>query len=404
MPRLRFRSIPYKMVPPYQHMPTPISSQATSGATERSRAASHVTWVSIAVNLVLTTLQITIGLLAHAQSLVADGFHSLADVLADFMVLAANKHSGNPADEDHPYGHERIETLASLALGLVLVLTGGGILYAAIGRLQHLDELPPVASIALWTALVTIVGKELLFRYMLRAGERLRSPMLIANAWHARADAASSLVVAAGIAGSLLGWRFLDPVAAIVVGLMVMRMGWRFSWEALAELIDTGIPTDEREAVMVTILATPGVLACHSLRSRRMAHKVLIDSRIQVAPRISVSEGHQIAETVHDRVLAAHVDVLDVMVHIDVEADGLRTARRQPDRTALLAALQQNGLADLNETAITLHYLNSGLEIVLRLPSKHAAPAPDILLAQLRLAFHSAQPPLASLQIEITTD
>lgn len=372
-------------------------------AAERSRAASHVTWVSIGVNLLLTTLQIIVGLLAHAQSLVADGFHSLADVLADFMVLAANKHSGSPADEDHPYGHERIETLASLALGLVLVITGGGILYAAIGRLQHLDELPPVASIALWTACATIVGKELLFRYMLRIGEDLRSPMLVANAWHARADAASSIVVAAGIGGSLLGWRFLDPIAAIVVGLMVMRMGWRFSWEALAELIDTGIPSAERDAVMATILATPGVLACHSLRNRRMAHKVLIDARVQVPPRISVSEGHQIAEAVHDRVLAEHVDVLDVMVHIDVESDGLRIARRQPDRAAVLAALKQSGLPNLEDSAMTLHYLNSGLEVILALPA--ATPSPDTgkLLAQLHEQFPSAEPQIARVMIHVAT-
>lgn len=378
-----------------------MQNMSATSADERSRAASRVTWVSIAVNLLLTTLQIVVGVLAHAQSLVADGFHSLADVLADFMVLVANKHSGSPADEDHPYGHERIETLASLALGVVLLLTGSGILYAAIGRLQHLDDLPPVASIALWTAVATIVGKELLFRYMLRVGERLRSPMLVANAWHARADAASSLVVAAGIAGSLMGWRFLDPIAAIVVGLMVMRMGWRFSWEALAELIDTGIPSTERDAIMATILATPGILACHSLRSRRMAHKVLIDARVQVAPRISVSEGHRIAETVHDRVLAAHIDVLDVMVHIDVEADGVRDARQQPGRAALLAALQQNGLPDLQDSAMTLHYLDSGLEIVLDLPAGAQTPDAPRLLALLHAQFPQAEPLIARIDTRL---
>lgn len=359
----------------------------------RGTAARHVTWVSIGVNLVLTTLQIAVGLFAHAQSLVADGFHSLADMVADFMVLLANRHSRDPADDDHPYGHERIETLAALALGLVLIATGGGILYAAIERLQHLDDLPPMASIALWVALATLLGKEGLFRYMLRIGERLRSPMLIANAWHARADAASSLVVAAGIAGSLLGWRFLDPIAAIVVGLMVVRMGWRFSWDALAELIDTGIPDDERTAVMATILATPGVVACHALRSRRMAHKVLIDARVQVASHISVSEGHHIAESVHDRVLAAHEDALDVMVHVDVEDEGLRHARAQPDRAALLAALREAGLPEVAAADLTLHYLNGGLELVLRLAPEIAAPPPDALLAALRRHFAAATPP-----------
>lgn len=370
------------------------------GSDERSAAAHHVTWVSIGVNLVLTVMQIVVGVFAHAQSLVADGFHSLADLVADFMVLAANKHSGSPADDNHPYGHERLETLASLALGVVLIGTGGGILYSAIQRIQNLEALPPVASIALWTAFATLAGKELLFRYMLRVGERLRSPMLIANAWHARADAASSLVVAAGIAGSLMGWRFLDPIAAIVVGLMVVRMGWRFTWEALAELVDTGIPAAERDAVMATVVATPGVLACHSLRSRRMAHKVLIDARVQVAPRISVSEGHQIAETVHDRVLAEHIDVLDVMVHIDVESEGQRTARQQPPRAAIAAILRKHGLAEADMAGMTLHYLNSGLEIVLTVPPESRLPDSLQLLDALRGGFPDAVPPIADVRIE----
>jgi cation diffusion facilitator family transporter len=381
-----------------------MSTTSSLSANERSAAAQHVTWVSIGVNLVLTILQIVIGFIAHAQSLVADGFHSLADLVADFMVLLANKHSGTPADEDHPYGHERIETLAALALGLVLIGTGGGILYAAIQRLQHLDDLPPVASIALWTAFATLAGKELLFRYMLRVGERLRSPMLVANAWHARADAASSLVVAAGIAGSLMGWRFLDPIAAIVVGLMVVRMGWRFSWDALAELIDTGIPTAERNAVMTTILATPGVVACHALRSRRMAHKVLIDVRVQVSPHISVSEGHQIAEVVHDRVLDAHIDVLDVMVHVDVEADGLRTTRHQPYRAEIATVLRESGLPELDEATLTLHYLNHGLEIVVLLPPDRTLLDSAGLLDKLRQHFKEAKPPIARLTLEIAAE
>ena len=374
---------------------------STISTEERSTAAKRVTWVSILVNLVLTVMQIVVGVLAHAQSLVADGFHSLADLVADFMVLAANKHSSSPADDDHPYGHERFETLAALALGLVLLGTGGGILYVAIERLQHLDTLPPVANIALWTAFATLAGKELLFRYMLRVGERLRSPMLVANAWHARADAASSLVVAAGIAGSLMGWRFLDPIAAIVVGLMVMRMGWRFSWDALAELIDTGIPAAERDAVMATIVSTPGVLGCHSLRSRRMAHKVLVDARVQVSPRISVSEGHQIAESVHDRVLDAHIDVLDVMVHVDVEADGLRTTRQQPDRSAIAAVLRASGLPELDEATLTLHYLNHGLEIVIQIPAGRTLPDPEALLEKLQQHFKDAKPAIARLTLAI---
>ena len=262
-----------------------------------------VTWVSVAVNLVLTVTQIVVGIFAHAQSLVADGFHSLADLVADFMVLVANFHSRHPADAGHPYGHQRIETAASFGLGLLLAATGGGILWAAAGRIQHLENLPPVAPIALWVAAATLAAKEGLFRYMLHVGERLRSPMLIANAWHARSDAASSLVVTAGIAGSLLGYPFLDPVAALIVGFMILRMGAVFSWDALRELMDDGLSDEEVAAIRATVRSTPGVIGLHELRTRRMAQKILIDAHIQVDGHVSVSEGHRIGEEVRERVL-----------------------------------------------------------------------------------------------------
>jgi cation diffusion facilitator family transporter len=372
--------------------------------TERAAAGRRVTWVSIAVNVVLSAAQIAIGLQAHAQSLVADGFHSLADLFDDFIVLAANRLSHDPADANHPYGHQRIETLASLALGLTLVGTGLGILYTAIQRLQHLDALPPLHSIAFWVALVTLIAKEALFRYMLHVGEKHRSPLLIANAWHARSDAASSLVVALGIAGGLFGWRLLDPVAALVVGLMIVRTGWRFSWDALSELIDTGISELERSAVRATILATPGVVACPTLRSRRMAHAVLIDATVQVAPRISVSEGHQIAETVQDHVLAAHDAVIEVLVHVAVETDDLRTITHQPSRTEVISALRAAGVIDLDEETPMLHYLNSGLEIELTHAPDPGLPNPDALLDTLRERFPAAEPPIAKLDIRFTSD
>lgn len=331
----------------------------------RYREGRTVTWVSVAVNLVLTVTQIAIGTLAHAQSLVADGFHSLSDLVADFMVLVANFHSRHPADAGHPYGHHRIETVASFALGLLLVATGGAILWAAAGRIQHLEDLPPVAPVALWVAGATLAAKEGLFRYMLRVGERLRSPMLIANAWHARSDAASSLVVTAGIAGSLFGFRFLDPVAAVIVGFMILRMGAVFSWDALRELMDEGVSGKELAAIRATVRATPGVVGLHELRTRRMAQKTLIDAHVQVDGHISVSEGHRIGDEVRRRVLAAHEDVLDMLVHIDPENDmRIASSAKLPDRQVLLGHLGKV-LAQQDLPAprkVHLHYLAGRVE------------------------------------------
>ena len=356
---------------------------------ERYRESRRVTWVSVAVNALLTLGQIVVGLAAHAQSLVADGFHSLSDLVADLLVLAANAQSRHPADDDHPYGHHRIETAASLALGLLLVGTGAAILWSAGVRLQHLDRLPAVASVALWTALAALVAKEALFRYMLVIAEKLRSPMLVANAWHARSDAASSLVVAVGIGGSLLGFRFLDPVAAVIVGFMILRMGAKFGYESIQELIDTGLSDEEVKRIRSTLRATPGVLDLHELRTRRMANRVLADAHIQVDARISVSEGHLIAEQARARVLAGHPDVLDVLVHVDAEEDldSAGRATELPEREVLLRHLRILLGEDLPQFEKTLlHYLGRRVEAEVFLPPEVCFDPSHIVRLERRLS------------------
>lgn len=337
----------------------------------RYQEGRRVTWVSVGVNLALTIAQLLVGTLAHAQSLVADGFHSLSDLVADFLVLVANFHSRHPADEEHPYGHQRIETAASFALGLLLVATGAGILWSAAGRIQHLDELPAPAPIALWTAFATLAAKEGLFRYMLHVGEKLRSPMLVANAWHARSDAASSLVVTAGLTGSLMGARFLDPIAAVIVGFMILRMGAVFSWDALRELMDEGLSAQEVDAIRHCVSQTPGVVGVHDLRTRRMAHKVLVDVHVQVDSHVSVSEGHWTAESVRRRVLAEFSEVLDLLVHVDPEDDMNGAASEPlPDRQTLLGHLAELLGEPLPMAADTrLHYLGRRVEAEVFLPA-----------------------------------
>ncbi len=310
----------------HQHTPAPASTTSTTSSTPqldpaRFREGQRITWISVGVNLLLTAMQVVVGVVAHSMSLVADAMHTLSDVVADGFVLYANRKGAEAADADHPYGHGRFETAASLVLGLLLFLTGAGILISAAGRLQDMASLPPVGIAAIWAAVATLIAKEGLFRYMLKVAERLRSPMLVANAWHARADALSSLVVAAGIGGSLLGFPFADAAAAIIVGGMIVKAGAGFAWEALRELIDTGLSAEEVARIRASIVAAPGVVGLHELRTRRMAHQVLVDAHIQVDGRISVSEGHRIAETARAHVLKDCPEVLDVLVHVDAEND-----------------------------------------------------------------------------------
>lgn len=334
-------------------------------AAARFAAGQRCTWISVLVNLLLSVVQVVVGLLANAQSLVADGLHSASDLVADFLVLYANRQSRHPADDKHPYGHGRVETVTSLALGGILGMTGLALLYGAGSRLTHLAEVPPVAPVALWTALATLVAKELLFRYMLAVGEKVRSPMLIANAWHARSDAASSLVVAAGIGGSLLGFVYADLLAAAIVGFMIVRMGWVFAYEALRELIDTALSEEETEQIRAALLATPGVIGVHDLRTRRMAHQAQVDAHVLVASRVSVSEGHRVAEAARVSVLQQVPQVMEVLVHVDCEDEG--AGRTEPLGLPERAEVERQVADWLGKlplpTRMVLHYLNGQVEV-----------------------------------------
>jgi cation diffusion facilitator family transporter len=353
---------------PHQHAH---SHQLSFDDPSRYALANRCTWTSVFVNIVLTITQVVAGIFSHSQSLIADGVHSLSDLISDFLVLIASHHSKTPADDDHPYGHGRIETAASLVLGAILVLTGIGIMYGAAIKLENIGNLPPVTSLALWTAGLALIAKEGLFRYMLHVGEQLRSPMLIANAWHARSDAASSLVVAIGIAANMMGFIYADALAAIVVGFMIVRMGFVFVWEAFQELIDAGLSFEEVASIRQTLMDTQGVENVHELRTRKMAHRVLVDAHILVDSKISVSEGHSIAERARKRVIDSHESVNDVLVHVDTEddgADGEDLKIDLPSRDELTKALSAilEGLPAPEQ--VTFHYLAGKVEADVLMP------------------------------------
>lgn len=283
---------------------------------ERAAAASRSTWVSVAVNLLLSLVQIVVGVLAKSQGLIADGIHSLSDLVADFVVLLANHHSQKDADDDHPYGHQRYENAASLVLGGLLLAVGVGMLWAAIGKIEHPASIPAVHPAALWVAGAALVAKEGLFRYMLAVAKRVKSSMLVANAWHARSDAASSLVVGLGIVGNLAGYPLLDPVAAAIVGFMVGKMGWEFAWDALHDLMDRAIDDEEVQAIRATLRATPGVKGVHDIRTRKMGDLIVADVHLEVDGQLTVEAGHDIAVEARQRVMQRH-RVLNLLIHID---------------------------------------------------------------------------------------
>jgi len=285
-------------------------------SAEKQSAAKKSTLVSVAVNLALTVSQVFAGLLSGSQGLIADGIHSLTDLVADFVVLFANHHSAKDADEDHHYGHQRYETAASLFLGISLLVVGLGMLWSAGHKIVNPITASQISILALYVALGSLVAKELLFRYMLAVAERVRSSMLVANAWHARSDAASSLVVSVGIVGALFGFPILDSVGALIVGLMIVRTGWSFSWDALNDLMDRAVSEEEHQHIEKIILSTEGVLGCHDLRTRKMGDMILVDVHIEVDANATVQVGHDIALAAANQV-KAELPILNVMTHID---------------------------------------------------------------------------------------
>jgi cation diffusion facilitator family transporter len=299
------------------------SEDALFSPAERAQAASRSTWVSVGVNLVLTVTQISVGVLAKSQGLIADGVHSMSDLVSDFVVLLANRHSQKGADEKHPYGHQRFETAGSLILGALLLAVGVAMLWSAFLKIAEPHTVGTVHVIALWVAGGALIAKEMLFRYMLAVAKQVKSTMLVANAWHARSDAASSLVVGVGIAGNLAGYPILDPIAALIVGCMVTKMGWKFGWDALHDLMDRSVDDAEVKAIRETLEQTPGVSGVHDVRTRKMGDMIVVDAHIEVDADISVEAGHEIAVAAQQRVLQRH-RVLNLMSHID--------PWRRPDR------------------------------------------------------------------------
>ena len=343
---------------------------------ERYAAMRRVTLVGAAVNVLVSTAQIAGGLLAHSQALVADGLHTLSDLLSDAVVLFAAKHGSQDADEDHPYGHRRIETLGAVFVGLALIGVSAGIGLRAAERLLHPAAQLAPEPLALAFALLAILAKESLYHYTVHVARRVRSSLLRANAWHHRSDVFSSLIVFAGIGGSLLGYHALDAVAALLVALMIARIGAQLAGNGVRELIDTALEPERVAAIRRVILETDGVRGLHRLRTRRMGGEALADVHILVDPRISVSEGHRISETVEQRLLQTFEDMKDVVVHIDPEDDEREAASAAlPSRTVLLERLREQWkdvpLAQRVER-VGLHYLDGRIHLELCLPLRSA--------------------------------
>ncbi|MGY6565331.1 MAG: cation diffusion facilitator family transporter [Halomonadaceae bacterium] len=294
---------------------------STDDQAVHSRDAKRATYIAAWLDGLLGCAKVVVGTLVGSAALVADGIHSFSDLITDGFVLAATHYGRQGPDHDHHYGHGRIETLATLLLGSVLIFVAGAIAWSSLLRLLAGTEIAAPGILAMLLALAALLAKEWLFHYTMRVAKRVKSKLLEANAWHSRSDVLSTAVVLVALMGAQFGFGWLDAVAAVIVGLLVGKVGWDLLWESARELVDTALPADAQQQMHQVALEVPGVEGVHDLRTRQSAGHAIVDLHVVVGPRISVSEAHEIGNEVSRRLRLAYPALSDVTFHIDPEDD-----------------------------------------------------------------------------------
>ncbi len=271
----------------------------------------------------LSVAKILAGILFYSQTILADGLHSISDLITDLVVLAGLKVSERPADEDHRYGHRRVSTLVAMFVGAALVIAASWIVFKAIISL-HEPAQSVRGMVPFWVAVASVPVKEFLFQVTRYVGRRTSNVALLANAWHHRTDAFTSIAAAVGLAGVAFGgadWCFLDPLTAIVLAAFLLVVAVKIIAMSSSELIDRCPDAETMAGITDAVSRTPGVLSYHAVRARKTGGKVCMDIHIQVDPNQTVKQGHDIATAVRENVMAAESDVVEAIVHIEPPRD-----------------------------------------------------------------------------------
>ncbi|TDO98790.1 cation diffusion facilitator family transporter [Marinomonas balearica] len=368
---------------------------------KEQQITKKVTLVGAVGDALLGVAKILAGYFSQSQALIADGVHSLSDLLTDALVLIATSRARQAPDENHPYGHLRYETLATVVLGIILIVVAAGIVFDSLAYSSQAS----VTWYGIASLLLTIIVKEILFHYTKRAGEKIHSRLLIANAWHSRTDAFSSVAVLIGLGGVFLGYQWADTLASIVVALLIGKIAFSMIWENVNELVDTAPDPKVINNIRNTVDSLQNVMAPHDMRARSMAGKIYLDLHIHVPAHASVSEGHYLSDLVVYTIKKAHPQVQDVLVHVDTDeriqkADSLPHEEltkpvqlNMPARDQVLADLGfvlrlHKDYIDLNRTQ--LHYLDNSLSIVIHaLASKVELSAQEMKTNGLKMDLNS---------------
>ena len=296
----------------------------------REKKIRNVTLWGALVNLVLTGLKLLAGVLGHSAAMLADGLHSLSDLLSDAVVLIFTHISSKGEDRDHSFGHGKFETFATLIVSVMLIVVGAGLMKSgvcSIINVLHGEVLPSPGYIALAAAAISIISKEILFRVTSKVGRNVESPIVIANAWHHRSDAMSSVGSLIGIAGAMLlgsKWTILDPLAACAISIAIIVVAVKMGLPSIEELLEASLPEDVEYEIRETASAVPGVRNIHALKTRRNGVSYIIDAHILVDPQISVVESHEIASQVENALSSRYGKETQVNIHVEPDIAGER--------------------------------------------------------------------------------
>lgn len=340
-------------------------------AAEKRNYSNRVTLMGSFVDALLGILKVTVGIMSQSQALIVDGLHSFSDLFTDIFVIFINRYSHDDPDDEHPYGHQRIETLGTLAMGSTLLLVAGAFAYENIIKIVRGESDVNLTWMSFVVASLSVILKEIVFHFIKNAAKKLNSPLLLASAWHSRTDAFSSVVVIIGFIFTSYGYFWFDSIAAIIVAILIGRIGWNFMKESLVELSDTSLANERVNQYRKCIMSVDGVLDAHNLRSRRMGPKAILDVNVQVHQKITASEGHEISTWVAKKLIDQFEEVIDVTVHTDVEDDltvqySNRGAELLPLRSDVLKELEKvwgefNIIPKTN--SIRLHYVDNKITI-----------------------------------------
>ncbi|RCW52403.1 cation diffusion facilitator family transporter [Halanaerobium sp. ST460_2HS_T2] len=294
----------------------------------RAKKANKITWVGFFVNLILTVIKLIAGIWGNSTAMIADAIHSLSDFTTDIVVLISFRIVRKPPDKDHNYGHGKFETFATIIIGIALFIVGLGILYSSIKNIYLViilkNNLESPGIIAVITALLSMITKELLFRFTLKIGEEIKSSAVIANAWHHRSDAFSSIGTFLGIGGAILlgdNWKILDPIAAIIVSIFIMKTAYDISIGSIKELLEESLDVITNKEILEIIENVDQVRSPHELKTRKVGSKIIIDIHINVENTLNIIEAHKINDEIEKKIKAVYGDDTIINIHTEPEDD-----------------------------------------------------------------------------------